>query len=352
MQHNPNRFSAIAAKFGNILVFIASVIVIASYIPHLTQWLDTTLGLNSAFLDPRQSETLWFLGVLSNFRIQMAEASLLLFTLMLGLYFAFLKSSKRRPRALILSGILIVICLAPIFPYYIPCQTPPSTTDSIKILHYNVHNTNQNVTALLHFVEREKPDLISLQEYTAWWQHQIALSKLIQEHYPYHFISPWGEDGIYSKRPLINPQLEWISGSLSGADVSIVTQIKIANRPVTFLFSHTPIPLFPEPYPRQVEHFHFWAKQWEHFPGDFVLIGDMNTTPWTMEFQQFIQKTHLRDSQLGFGLQPSFPSFNAFIRIPIDHCFVSKNIVVKDRHIAPDLGSDHLPVVFRLALKQ
>jgi endonuclease/exonuclease/phosphatase (EEP) superfamily protein YafD len=281
----------------------------------------------------------------------MAEGSLLLFALMLFLYFTILKASKKPPIALILSSILVMICFAPIVPYYMPRQTAPSTADSIKILHFNVLYTNRNKDALIRFVQRENPDLISLQEYTEWWQYEVGYSKVFRQ-YPYHYVSLQGGDAIFSRRPLINPHLEWIAGSLSSADVSIVTQIKIANRPVTFLFSHTPIPLFPDPYQRQVQHFHFWAKKWGHFPGDFVLLGDMNTTPWTMEFQQFIQKTNLQESQLGFGLQPSFPSFNAFIRIPIDHCLVSQNIVVKDRHLAPDLGSDHLPVIFRLALKQ
>jgi endonuclease/exonuclease/phosphatase (EEP) superfamily protein YafD len=60
---------------------------------------------------------------------------------------------------------------------------------------------------------------------------------------------------------------------------------------------------------------------------------------------------NLRDSQLGFGVQPSFPTFSWAIRIPIDHCLVSPEVVVLDRKLAPSVGSDHFPVMVELALK-
>jgi len=37
-------------------------------------------------------------------------------------------------------------------------------------------------------------------------------------------------------------------------------------------------------------------------------------------------------------------------RVAIDHCLVSPEIAIRDRHIGPDVGSDHFPVVLDFAL--
>jgi endonuclease/exonuclease/phosphatase (EEP) superfamily protein YafD len=350
MQGKQHRLATLLLKLAYLVLLLFSSLIMVIDIPHLAQWLAHWLPIDQSIVDPRYHTSLWALGLLSNFRIQLAEVSTLIFIIALLVYSIRFRRSKSVGLFVGLCGFLTLSCLGPLAPYYIPHPIPVSSADSLKILHFNVLYLNHNKGALIHFIEKENPDLISLQEYNDWWQYELTGDKVFKD-YPYHYLAPLSQDVVFSKRPLINAHQEQIAGSLSLADIGIVTQIKIDNQPVTFLFAHIPIPIFPALYDRQVQHFEFWAKKWGQYSGNFVLIGDMNTTPWTMEFRKFINRTHLHDSQLGFGLQPSFPAYNALMRIPIDHCFTSKNIVVKDRHLGPDLGSDHLPVLFRLALR-
>lgn len=82
--------------------------------------------------------------------------------------------------------------------------------------------------------------------------------------------------------------------------------------------------------------------------GEAVVIGDLNTTPWSPYFKQLCRDADLRDSAKGFGLQVSWPTFCWPLGIPIDHCLVSPAIGVVDRRTGPNIGSDHSPLIVEL----
>lgn len=79
-------------------------------------------------------------------------------------------------------------------------------------------------------------------------------------------------------------------------------------------------------------------------------MGDFNMTPWSPKFRQLVADSHLRDTVRGFGLQPTWPAGAPQFWIPIDHVLVSPDILVVDRRVGPDLGSDHYPVIVDIQL--
>ena len=79
-------------------------------------------------------------------------------------------------------------------------------------------------------------------------------------------------------------------------------------------------------------------------------MGDLNTTSWSPFFSDLIEESGLRDSRKGFGIQTTWPDGLFLLRIPIDHCLVSKDISVLDRRVGPSIGSDHFPVTVDLVL--
>ncbi len=85
-----------------------------------------------------------------------------------------------------------------------------------------------------------------------------------------------------------------------------------------------------------------------------IMLGDFNLTPWSPYFSDLLAVGKLEDSRRtgGGGLQTTWPADHWFLRIPIDHALVSPGIVVVSREVGPDLGSDHLPVVLKVALRQ
>src|SRR5690606_38520127 len=88
------------------------------------------------------------------------------------------------------------------------------------------------------------------------------------------------------------------------------------------------------------------------FKGPSIIAGDINVTPWSPLFESVKNRSGLRDSGLGFGYQPTWPTMLPFAiqRIPIDHVLISKHFHVSHRALGPAMGSDHFPLIVDLQL--
>ena len=85
-----------------------------------------------------------------------------------------------------------------------------------------------------------------------------------------------------------------------------------------------------------------WSREQQSFGSEVVMVGDLNLTPWSTRFQQFLISSHTSDSMIGFGIQNSWTAFvPQWMGLPIDHAVHSKGLVVLDRQTAPVAGSDH-----------
>ncbi len=79
-------------------------------------------------------------------------------------------------------------------------------------------------------------------------------------------------------------------------------------------------------------------------PGPVLLMGDLNTTPWSPLFSNLVSTTGLRDSGKGRGFQSTWKRRNPLFTAPIDHVLHSRELQPVARHIGPSCGSDHSPL--------
>jgi endonuclease/exonuclease/phosphatase (EEP) superfamily protein YafD len=182
--------------------------------------------------------------------------------------------------------------------------------------------------------------------------------KAIEKDYPYQIIKLPRMDfsafgiALYSKYPLTDPRIEHFGtllGSSESTIPSISALINFDNQPIRLIITHPVPPTLFAYRNSQLASMGAARKQYEK---NLIILGDLNVSQWSPFFQKLTQQTGLRDSQLGFGVQPSWPSQQWWIRTPIDHILVSPDIQVLNRSIGPEVGSDHLPVLARIALKE
>ncbi len=86
--------------------------------------------------------------------------------------------------------------------------------------------------------------------------------------------------------------------------------------------------------------------------GDYVakvknplLIGDFNVTMWSSYYKVFVSKAGLRNARRSFGIIPTWSTFRPLLYIPIDHCFVGRDMKVLNIRTGRHVGSDHLPLI-------
>jgi endonuclease/exonuclease/phosphatase (EEP) superfamily protein YafD len=85
--------------------------------------------------------------------------------------------------------------------------------------------------------------------------------------------------------------------------------------------------------------------------GTWLVLGDLNTTPWAPSFRRLVRASGLVNSALGHGLDPTWPARWPWpLRIPIDHCLHSPALTTINRRVGPAIGSDHLPLIVDIGL--
>jgi endonuclease/exonuclease/phosphatase (EEP) superfamily protein YafD len=84
--------------------------------------------------------------------------------------------------------------------------------------------------------------------------------------------------------------------------------------------------------------------------GPVVVVGDLNITPYSPLFQDWLARTGLTDTRRGRTLSPSWPVQLPIVGVPIDHCVVSHDVVIVRHRRLPAFGSDHYPILAELAL--
>jgi endonuclease/exonuclease/phosphatase (EEP) superfamily protein YafD len=80
--------------------------------------------------------------------------------------------------------------------------------------------------------------------------------------------------------------------------------------------------------------------------GSILVVGDLNTTPYSHAFENFISTSGLKDARKGRGFLPTWGPLSPWpLRLPIDHILLSKGLEATSLNVGPDVGSDHRPLI-------
>lgn len=281
----------------------------------------------------------WVFELACHFRLHLAITLLVFSALWLAL--------KQRRLALacatfaVLNGWLVSSLLLPA-----KSGAPPSGA-KLRLVSLNVLTSNLKTDLVLNFLRASDADIIILLEVNDRWIDRLMPLKAI---YPYYAVVPREDNfgiALFSKLPLAETNVI----EFGGAEVpSITAQIKLADREIFLLGTH-PLPPGSADYARmrneQLEKIKVLVQQ-QSLPT--VVIGDLNTTPWSPYFSDLLQGTGLKNTSQGRGLFNSWPAGLPWLGIPIDHCLVTPQFAVLKKQLGPQVGSDHLPVIIDLQI--
>ncbi|MBD2020149.1 endonuclease/exonuclease/phosphatase family protein [Leptolyngbya sp. FACHB-36] len=295
--------------------------------------------------------------LLSHFRVQYFVASVLLCLASLALW----RVGWLRPKALLLLAFVLVgLNAVEVVPWYLPHSQQISKVaikqaalTSVRILVANVNGNNDRYAPTIQMVRDEKPDVALFIEMNPDWVNELnaGLSDLL----PYRLPGQSGGLLLMSRQPLsqvqVNPPL----------DASLPTLLQIGGKPVQFIGTHPIVPVRRTLFHRRNQQLDKLSRYVKTLDAPTIVIGDFNLTPWSPYYRRFIQQTRLHNASLGFGVLPTYPSPSTLVktpkwliplvRIPIDHCLVSKQVRVSTLRTISHGNADHAAVVAELVLR-
>lgn len=281
----------------------------------------------------------WPFELAAHFRLQYA-VSLLVYATIVTLRSRFISASLYLALALINS--------LPMLPY-LPLRStaPVGGGPALRLLLINVHSDNPHAGRVLDLVKNTAPDVLLLQEVTTRWIDEL---ESLRANYP-HSVSEPREDNfgiaLFSRLPLERAAIVY----LGNAEVpSIEAELLIGQQRVLLVGTHSVPPANPSYFKLRNGQLQAVALRVLSWPGPAIVLGDLNTTPYSPVFTDLLRVSRLRDTAACFRLRGTWPATLPPMRIPLDHCLVSSNFVALKRQAGPRVGSDHLPLSVTLAL--
>lgn len=220
--------------------------------------------------------------------------------------------------------------------------------DRVRVLLSNALTSNPHHDLIVNQIRASDPDLIVILELSN------SLARTLQQEFasqhPYAIFEPQDTGnfgiGLWSRLPLTNAQIFTLN---LDSIPSIAADIQIANQPVHVVATH-PLPSIGSRYfAFRNEHLLQLSKrlksQGTQIPK--LVFGDLNLTPWSPIFHDFLAETGLKNAAAGRGLQPTWNRWPAFpFGLLLDHGLHSESLPCTSRTILPTNGSDHRAVVF------
>lgn len=207
-------------------------------------------------------------------------------------------------------------------------------------MQFNLNFRNTELDNVVNFIEKNTPDIITLQEVTK--DHQYTLEKLKNSLYPYQkycdFYPVVGAVAILSQYPLVDNS----SMCLKGKGL-LTTKVKIDKDIITVVSLHLH---WPFPYD-QYKQYDILENIFEELTPPVLIAGDFNAAPWSHIVNKISMSSNTKvvnGVRWSLDIGKLFPTLS-IMKLPIDHVLLSEDIFTTYIHSEDYLGSDHFPIM-------
>lgn len=219
----------------------------------------------------------------------------------------------------------------------------PASAATLKVVCFNVLQTNERRDKICDFLEKENADVVALTEVTEEWSTEIDR---LQRTYPFILTSTPKQQFdivILSRHPFLATDIERYR-THRWAEVTV----DVNGTPYHFAAAHTAPPISGIYSRARNDQLMALADTLAGRPNT-ILCGDLNVTPFFPWFANLVKRSRMTDTSQGAGYSPTWMRALPPLAVPIDHVLLSPDLTLVKRTIGPSLGSDHNPVIVELA---
>ena len=221
----------------------------------------------------------------------------------------------------------------------------------ISLLAANVKQSNRDYPALIALIQQHQPDVVMAVEVDQAWID--ALENELSEEYPDWVKVP--KDNTYgmcvmSRLPLSDTQVREV---VTEGVPSVRTAVTLASGAQLRLYVVHPEPpvIHHDTKGRDSEIAHVGIEAArDMLPA--IVTGDLNDVAWSRTTRSFQRLSGLLDPRVGRGFFNTFHAFYWWARWPLDHLFHDPQFRLIDMARLEKIGSDHFPMMFKLALAE
>lgn len=279
----------------------------------------------------------WRLELLSHFRIQLAVA-------LVGC--SVLAAWVRARHLVVAAAVGAAVNLFVVSPQLVQWPTATARIDrpAIRVVHANVNRKNRDVETALRYFRRSRPDVLVIVESNPFW---ASILSNLKDELPFslHTHKRYFGVSVLSRYPMKAREIYFDSWH-----PSVLAEIATPHGPLAVLGTHPSSPMSSRRSATRNRHLRNAASVAELSDVPLVLVGDLNTTPWSHAFQDLLDVSGLRDTSRGAGLQRSWRHEAWKLALPLDHALISSDVTLIGRALGPSIGSDHRPLVVDIAL--
>lgn len=237
----------------------------------------------------------------------------------------------------------------PVWPVSVPSASNVKNCDSVNLSLFvcNVRQSNQEYTKVSRLVELHDPDIAVFMETDQAWVD--GLEELLQK-YEHKILC--ARDNSYgmilvSRLPLKESKIRFL---MKGEVPSFHCELDVANTIVRFISVHPEPPIPTEDTVGRDAEISKVGLMVRGEDRPTIVTGDLNDVAWSPTSRRFLRGSGLRDPREGRGLFSSFHADYWYLRWPLDHLFLSRHFDISKICRLDNIGSDHFPMPFTLAL--
>ena len=296
-----------------------------------------------------QKLTTWWLDNLINLQLQWSI--LAVFLTLLGMKYI-------QHCTIPLSILYLVLVTYNFGPLYQTGGFEPAGRETLNIAQLNIKYGNPYIDNLVDEIAYSDYDIVLLQEIG---DNDREILARLKEYFPHSVGAGRLENTasgmvLFSRWPIVNSKIHDL-GYVEGKIIETIVQSPESTVPVHIFALHPGAPRSKVLWRLRNSTLGYVAhKVFASRLPHKIVIGDINTSPWSPEFKYLRNTSDLRNSAHGYGYIPSWSasSLNKFARLIssayIDHCLVSNVFRIINKQSRPVSGSDHLLISTRLGL--
>jgi vancomycin resistance protein VanJ len=231
------------------------------------------------------------------------------------------------------------------------------------VMTHNILANNRDMTPLVNTLLEQNADVLALQELLPATANRLA--PRLSQVYPYRVVHSNQGLGLYSRHPIRDAELVLLAES----SWAIRATVDTPAGPIVVFNAHPRNPRIrwrvwrgwvpyiadfdPGPRDRAVENL---TRRIAATPGHVIVLGDLNLNERTWAYRVLTSELVDAHRAAGWGFGFTFPegpgdpagSFPPLIRI--DYVLHSPDLRTLEFRVIPPTGSDHRPVVARIAV--